>query len=261
MGEKRYQISPIELVQWAEPLFGEEGEAAKGFSEDLVSAYEASAGFKLPAALRGFLLACGRASLNDMLHPMHIPDKDAKPFGGNLTFSHDYIEGDMLGFREHNETGSEEEERLWALPGERWEERLDNYLLFWHENQGCWYAGIRKQDLGQPDPVVYFNDQDTMYHWVPLAGSVSSFVLSIIIEVLECESNADGYGTVNPEYIQAILDEAGVDFQRLREPYPFPGGRCCHTCLDMETDTLYVYGEEAEGRLPYLKLFKLDEEE
>lgn len=69
MGEKRYQISPIELVQWAEPLFGEEGEAAKGFSEDLVSAYEASAGFKLPAALRGFLLACGRASLNDMLHP------------------------------------------------------------------------------------------------------------------------------------------------------------------------------------------------
>lgn len=97
MDKKRYQISPIELVQWAEPLFGEEGEAAKGFSEDLVSAYEASAGFKLPAALRGYLLACGRASLNDMLHPMHIPDKDAKPFGGNLTFSHDYIEGDMLG--------------------------------------------------------------------------------------------------------------------------------------------------------------------
>lgn len=97
--------------------------------------------------------------------------------------------------------------------------------------------------------------------WVPLADSVTSFVLSIIIEVLECESNADGYGTVNPEYIQAILDEAGVDFQRLREPYPFLGGRCCHTCLDMETDTLYVYEEEAEGRLPYLKLFKLDEEE
>lgn len=141
MGEKRYQISPIELVQWAEPLFGEEGEAAKGFSEDLVSAYEASAGFKLPAALRGYLLACGRASLNDMLHPMHIPDKDAKPFGGNLTFSHDYIEGDMLGFREHNETGSEEEERLWALPRERWEERLDNYLLFWHENRA---AGMRE---------------------------------------------------------------------------------------------------------------------
>ena len=52
-----------------------------------------------------------------------------------------------------------------------------------------------------------------------------------------------------------------MDFQRLCEPYPFPGGRFCHTCLDTETNTLYVYGEEAEGRPAYLKVFKPDEEE
>ena len=57
------------------------------------------------------------------------------------------------------------------------------------------------------------------------------------------------------------LAEDGVDFQRLQEPYPFPGGRFCHTCLDTETNTLYVYGEEAEGRPAYLKVFKSEDEE
>ena len=28
------------------------------------------------------------------------------------------------------------------------------------ENQGCWYAGIKAEDLTQPNPVVYYNDQD-----------------------------------------------------------------------------------------------------
>lgn len=261
MSEKRYQISPIELVQWAEPLFGDEEAPAEGISQELVASYEAAAGFRLPAALRDYLLTCGRASLNDMLHPMHIPDKDAKPFGGHLTFSHDYIEDAMLDFRRHNETGNEEQERLWALPKERWGEQQDNYLLFWHENQGCWYAGIRKQDLDQPDPVVYFNDQDTMYHWASFADSVSSFLLSTIIEVMECETTADISTFEDPGAIQRVLAEGGVDFQRLCEPYPFPGGRFCHTCLDTGTNTLYVYGEEAENRPAYLKVIKPWEED
>ena len=258
MSEKRYQISPIELVQWAEPLFGEE-EAANGFSEDLVSAYEASAGIRLPAALRDYYLACGKASLNDTLHPMRVPDKDARPFGGRLTFSHDYIEDAMLDYRRHNETGNEEQERLWALPKERWSERQDNYLLFWCENQGCWYAGIKAEDLAQPNPAVYFNDQDTMYHWAPFADSVQSFLLSISLENLEETTSPDEID--DPAGIQKLLAEDGVDFQRLQEPYPFPGGRFCHTCLDTETNTLYVYGEEAEGRPAYLKIFKPEDEE
>ena len=83
MSEKRYQISPIELVQWAEPLFGDEEASAQGISQELVTSYEAAAGFRLPAALRDYLLACGKASLNEMLHPILTPDKDAKPFGGH----------------------------------------------------------------------------------------------------------------------------------------------------------------------------------
>ena len=259
MSEKRYQLSPIELVQWAEPLFGDEEAPAQGISQELVSSYEAAAGFQLPAALRDYLLACGKASLNEILHPILAPDKDAKPFGGHLSFSHDYIEDAMLDLRRHNETGNEEQERLWALPKERWDEQLDNYLLFWRENQGCWYAGIRKQDLDQPDPVVYFNDKDDMYSWAPFANSIHSFLLATILENLEEEADSDEIE--DPAKIQEVLSQGGVDLQRLCEPYPFPGGRFCHTCLDTGTNTLYVYGEEAENRPAYLKVIKPWEED
>lgn len=259
MSEKRYQISPIELVLWAEPLFGFGEGKATGFSEKTVASYEAAAGIRLPAALREYYLACGKASLNEMLHPILIPDEAGKPFGGRLSFSHDYIEDAMLDIRRHNETSGEEQERLWALPKERWEEQLDNYLLFWREDQGCWYAGIRKRDLDQPNPVVYFNDQDTMYHWGLFADSVQSFLLTTVLENLEGDADPDVME--DPVEIQKVLFEAGVDFQRLQEPYPFPGGRFCHTCLDPETNTLYVYGEPAENRPAYLKVFKPDEEE
>ena len=213
MSEKRYQISPIELIRWAEPLFGFGEGKATGFSEKTVASYEAAAGIRLPAALREYYLACGKASLNEMLHPILIPDEAGKPFGGRLSFSHDYIEDAMLDIRRHNETSGEEQERLWALPKERWEEQLDNYLLFWREDQGCWYAGIRKRDLDQPNPVVYFNDQDTMYHWGPFADSVQSFLLATVLENLE--EDADPDVMEDPVEIQKVLSEAGMDFQRI----------------------------------------------
>ncbi len=56
MSEKRYQISPIELVQWAEPLFGFGEGKATGFSEKTIASYEAAAGIRLPAALREYYL-------------------------------------------------------------------------------------------------------------------------------------------------------------------------------------------------------------
>ena len=75
MSEKRYQISPIELVQWAEPLFGFGEGKATGFSEKTIAAYETAAGIRLPAALRDYYRACGKASLNCALHEIFIPDR------------------------------------------------------------------------------------------------------------------------------------------------------------------------------------------
>ena len=44
MSKKRYQISPIELVQWAEPLFGYGERKATGFSEKTVRSEERRVG-------------------------------------------------------------------------------------------------------------------------------------------------------------------------------------------------------------------------
>ena len=259
MSQKRYQISPIELVRWAEPLFGFGEGKATGFSEKTVASYEAAAGIRLPAALREYYLACGKASLNHALHDIFIPDRDAKPFKQRLTFSYEHIEEDLEYFKKAGEEDYEELAKLRALPWERWDEVTGNYLLFWCENQGCWYAGIKAEDLDQPNPVVYYNDQDDVYSWAPFSDSVQSFLLDILLVNLEEGANPDEIE--NPVEIQKILSEGDVDFQRLCEPYPFPGGRFCHTCLDTESDTLYVYGEEAEGRTAYLKVFRPEEEE
>lgn len=255
MSEKWYQISPIELVRWAEPLVFDEGEA-EGFPEELIASYEAAAEVRLPAAFRDYLLACGQADLNSSLHEMFIPDRNAEPFQHRLTFSYDYIKGDLKQFREKVEQDYEELARLRALPQQRWSEITDNYLLFWCENQGCWYAGIKVEDLSRPDPVVYFNDKDDMYHWVPFADSVQSFLLSTILENMEEELHVDEIR--NPTQIQKHLAEGDVDFQRLQEPYPFSGGRFVHTCLDRDANTLYVYGEQTKERLAYLKIIQVE---
>lgn len=256
MSEKRYQISPIELVQWAEPLFGFGEGKATGFSEERVSSYEAMAGIRLPAALREYYLACGKASLNHALHDIFIPDSNAKPFKGRLTFSYDHIEDDLKYFEESGEEDYGELAKLHALPRERWGEVVGNYLLFWCENQGCWYAGIKTEDLPQPNPPVYYDVNDDMYSWAPFADSVQSFLLTIMLENLEEEANPEEID--DPAEIQKALSEGGIDFRRLCEPYPFPGGRFAHTCLDTDTNTLYVYGKQAKNRPAYLKIIRAE---
>lgn len=116
----------------------------EGFSEELIVSYETAAGLKLPAALREYYLTCGQAGLNRYLHEMFMPDRDAKPFKQHLTFSYDYIIGDMKWTEERGVGDYEELARLRALPQERWSEVVDNYLIFWSENQGCWLASRKR---------------------------------------------------------------------------------------------------------------------
>lgn len=102
--------------------------------------------------------------MNFILHEMFMPDRDARPFGDHLTFSYDYIMDDVKWVEERGKGDYEDlvrlralpQEyfvRLRALPQEHWGEVVDNYLVFWSENQGCWLAGIKVEDMGQSDPV------------------------------------------------------------------------------------------------------------
>ncbi len=254
MSEKWYQISPIELVQWAAPLFEEE--EVKGFSEKQIASFEKAAGIKFPAALREYYLACGETTLNLDDNPILTPAKNEALGEDNVAFSYDYIKEELKWLKKHHETGYEDQEQLRTLPVEDWNRIVDNYLLIWVENQGCWFAGIRVDDLDKPNPPVYYNDEDDMYHWAPFGDSVQSFILT---ELLDCYRFRSADDTIeDPEEIQKILKENGVDFKRLQEPYPFPGGRFAHTCLDTDTNTLYVYGEEAENRHAYLRVIQAE---
>lgn len=265
MSEKRYQISPIELVQWAEPLFGDvevaatlfgDDKAEEGFSEEQISSFETAAGIKFPAALREYYLACGKASLNYGDNPMLIPARNAAWGKDNVVFSYDFIKEELKYLEKSGKTGYEDQEQLRILPVENWNKIVGNYLLIWVENQGCWFAGIRTEDLDKPNPPVYYNDEDDMYHWAPFGDSVQSFILTTLLDdyyfYVTCDTVED------PEEIQRILKENGVDFQRLQEPYAFPGGRFSHTCLDMDTNTLYVYGEESGNRSAYLRIIQAE---
>ncbi|MCI8650583.1 MAG: hypothetical protein HFG20_10775, partial [Anaerotruncus sp.] len=119
MSKKHYQISPIELVQWAEPLFGFGKGRATGFSEKTIASYETAADIRLPDALREYYLACGKASLNCALHEMFVPDKKAKRFEKRLTFSYDHIDEDLVSFSQPGEEDYEELAKLRTLPRER----------------------------------------------------------------------------------------------------------------------------------------------
>lgn len=257
MSKKQYQISPIELAQWAEPLFGFGEGKAKGFSEKKIAAFEAEKGVKLPAALREYYLTCGKASLNSANHEMLTPDKSAKLMN-RITFTYELMEEDLETFKKDGEEDYEELAKLRVLPRERWGEVLDNYLLILVENQGCYYVGIKAEDLSQPNPKVYYSDD--LFSWAEFSDSVQSFILTTLIGHLKCKAFPDEI-VGDPDGIQKALLEGGVDFNKLCKPYPFPGGRFAHTCLDTENNVLYVYGEEAKDRPAYLQIFKQDEEE
>lgn len=246
LGKKKYQITPIELVKWAEPLFGEGEKPAEGFPEALVASYEAGAGLRLPAALRDFLLACGKASLNRMLHRIAVPHQDAAPFDDNLTFSHEYL-ADELDCNDP-EDDTPEQKQLRALPRERWGELTGNYLLICWENQGSWCAGIRKEDLDQPDPAVWQDDDMPLPTWTKVNGSVSAHLMGIILEAIIEETTAESDYIDGPAEIQATLKKYGVDPARLKAAPPFAGGEQLHTCLDTRHNRLFVYHEADEQR-------------
>ena len=252
-GGKKYQLTPIELVRWAEPLFGKDGKPAAGIPEEQIASYEASAGIRLPKVFREYLRTCGNASLNRMLHRIQMPDPGAEPFKDNLTFSYEYV-ADALDCNDP-EDDSPEEKKLRALPRERWGEVVDDYLLICVENEGSWMAGIRKQDLDQPDPPVWREDGDSI-HWVEMHGSVSALLMGVMIETILVESEAESDYIDQPQEIQAVLKKHGVDFARLKGPTPFVGGEQVHTCLDTKSNTLFVYHEADKERPEALSVYK-----
>ncbi|MEY8385786.1 SMI1/KNR4 family protein [Oscillospiraceae bacterium 38-13] len=248
LGGTWYQITPIQLVQWAEPLFGRDGRPARGIPEEQIVSFETAVGIRLPGAFREYLLACGGASLNRMLDRIQLPEMEGRPFQDHLTFSYEYLEDELE--CSDPEEDNPEQKRFRALPRERWGEVTGNYLQICLESQGGWAAGIRAEDLDQPDPVVWRDDDNPFPpHWVKMHDSVSAMLMGVILVAIQEKSTAETKYLENPEEIRAALKKNRVDFDRLRAAPPFAGGEQVHTCLNTRSNTLFVY-HEADGELP-----------
>ncbi len=88
----------------------------------------------LPRVLRRYYHECGDFDINRCLSSILNLDE--------IGFSHDW-EREAL---EDDETPKDEIEKTLK--------EIDNFLIFWTENQGVWNAGIKKEDLSLENPPV-----------------------------------------------------------------------------------------------------------
>lgn len=253
---KKYNLAPEEFVIVTEPSYGEKRVVA-GFSEEEIRETEERLGVRIPSAYRHYLKVCGKASLNQELHRLLPPS--AKEFG--ICFSYDLvqtcIEEEWLS--EWEEEGPDPENpfyQIHQLPREEWGKITGNYLVIWIENQGCFHAGIRVEDLNQDNPAVYITTDDSYFEWQQISNSTQSFLLSMLMEAVYYRADDTLEGD---EEIQKYFQENEVDTKELLpKEAPF---LCSYirTFLDASKHVfgLYLLENENGTKPAKLHLFKL----
>lgn len=230
MEQKKYNLSPIELVQL---LYDKK---AEGFSQKEIIEAEQRLGCKIPAAFRQYLLACGKAEINTCLHSINSPQW--------IRFSYDDImecieEGSYCGIYEKLASGTQEDIQKYT----------ENYLMIWVENQGVWNAGIRIKDLKEDNPKVYITTDDDYFEWAVCSNTIDSFLLSMLYENLkEAEKITsrkditleESCTITEKEKILTTLEQLGFNLALLfpsEAPYKNVNIR---TCFDEKNKNLYL---------------------
>lgn len=249
----KYHLTPEEFVQLLEPIYGNRNaERASGFSEEEVRSAEERLGIRIPKVYRHYLLTCGKAGLNSKMHFLYQPDQ--------IEFSYDVIEQSIQEeWEEEWKNYSPDPEnpyfRIHQLPREKWGEVTGNYLMIWEENQGCFHAGIRMEDLEQEDPPVSITVDDDFFEWAEVSNSIESFLFYMMLEFLSYVPEKELEGE---EAITAFLKKHGVDTEKLfPQEAPF---RCLHTRTfwneEEKTLGVCVLSHEKEGIPEHLYLFR-----
>lgn len=206
----QYQLEPETLVRLLEPAYGNrDGKGASGFPEEEIRTAEERLGVRIPERYRRYLLECGKAGLNEKMHYILPPEE--------LSLSHDVIAESIRDEwePEWEEYGPDPENPYYQinqLPRERWGEITGNYLMIWVENQGCFYAGIRAENLDKESPPVSLTTDDDYFEWAVVSNSIESFLLFMLMEFLAYvpQSEIEGKDAIN-----AYLAEHGLDAGRL----------------------------------------------
>ena len=176
-----------------------------------------------PKVLRRYYHECGDLEINRCLSSILNLDE--------IGFSHDW-EREAL---EDDETPKDEIEKTLK--------EIDNFLIFWTENQGVWNAGIKKEELSLENPPVYMTTNDDLYSWEKVTDDIDTFIILQVLDNLQ--SSGFYFLTFDSEEIEfLLLDKKISKYELLKNPFgikernlKFP----TYSYYDYEGDKIYIF--------------------
>lgn len=234
---KRYELSLHELLEILHQ-YEEYAEEFTGFNEQELEEVENRLGVKLPFFYRNYLKSYGRHAVNDVFNHLNEPED----IQSNYTIiEEEYLDNfglstDGLSQAEINaRCESDPLFHLSLLPKEQWNTVSKEVVLIWSENQGVWNAGFLKEDLerGVENPPVYYSFDDYVTFSL-MAPDTETFLKEMLFFAAWCleEDIMDVYES--HDEIMAYLERTDIDQSRFCQ-------KGMHTCIDMETNELFIY--------------------
>lgn len=160
-----------------------------------------------------------------------------------------------------------------CLPVARWSEKTENFLLIGSED-GVVQFGIRMTDLGQPDPVLYWNHEQAGRTRWNADRKLSEFLLEVLWSVLCCveydtaEQVLEEQGWKMEEYFDETMDDwiateetliqYGIDVKALTM-HPYQDG-AVFGCYDADRNIIYT-GYQQEEEISLYAISRADTED
>ncbi len=155
---------------------------------------------------------------------------------------------------------------LSQLPMTEWTEKVEDHLIIGSDYEGgMGVFGIRKQDLSENDPPVYWHKDSgtvSISEWKLEQEKLSDFLLNVLVEALNCveyqsaEDALEVKGWSYEEYFdikkddwvasKSVLKKYGIDFSKLKKHKASSCKVFC--CYDEERNAFFV-GNTQDGEI------------
>lgn len=178
-------------------------------------------GVYLPKILREYYHECGDLDVNTSFSELFKLE--------DIEFSHNWLREDL------KEDEYSEEEIKKDL------EKIDNFLIFWCENQGVWNAGIKKEDLDLENPPIYMTTNDDLYSWAKITNDIETF---IIFQIIDNISASDFYNKeIENEDLKDILLDEKISLEEIRMSNFLSSNKKikCSSYADYDNDKIYFF--------------------
>ncbi|MCI6152277.1 MAG: hypothetical protein MR673_04015 [Fusobacterium perfoetens] len=178
-------------------------------------------GVFLPKILREYYHECGDLDINTSFSELFKLE--------DIEFSHNWLREDL----EEDEYSEEEIKKEL--------EKIDNFLIFWCENQGVWNAGIKKEDLELENPPIYITTNDDLYSWAKITNDIETF---IIFQIIDNINDSDFYNEeIEKEDLKDILLDKKISLEEIRMSNFLSSNKKikCSSYADYDNDKIYFF--------------------